>query len=148
MIMNNRGWIKIVEAFVAILLVISVLLIVINQGYIGKEDISSQVYDIEVAILREIQLDDTLRNEILNANTLPIEVTSESVPGTWDKINDRIPNYLTCEGKICWMGANCELEEYPAKDVYAQSVAITTTLDTPEEEQLRQLKLFCWLSET
>ena len=141
--MNNKGWIKIVEAFVAILLVAGVLLIVINQGYIGKKDISSQVYDVEVAILREIQLNDVLRNEILSVVS-PIEVTEDNAPQTWNKIIDRAPSYLDCKAKICEMDEICELDEYPGKDVYAQSVAITTTLETPEEKQLRQLKLFCW----
>jgi len=148
MAINKKGWIKIVEAFVAILLVVGVLLIVINRGNIGKNDISSQVYDVQVSILREIQLNDTLRNEILSV-TPPIEVTDEHVHETWTKITERTPNYLDCKAKICeMMEQTCELEEYPEKDVYAQTVAITTTLETPTEEQLRQLKLFCWLSET
>ncbi len=145
MMMNNKGWIKIVEAFVAILLVAGVLLIVINQGYIKEKDISSQVYDVEIAILREIQLNDAIRNEILDV-TPPIKVTEENVTKTWNKINGRIPNYLECESKICYMEETCDLEEYPEKDVYAQTIAITTTLETlPGEEEYRQLKLFCWL---
>ncbi len=141
---DKRGWIKIVEAFVAILLVAGVLLIVINQGYIGKKDISSQVYDVEVSILREIQLDDALRDEVLNSGEPPIE-WDDFPPNIKDKITDRTPNYLDCGAKICWMDEICELDEYPEKDVYAQSVAITTTLETPEGQQLRQLKLFCWV---
>ncbi len=143
-IKNKKGWIKIVEAFVAILLVAGVLLIVISQGYIGKKDISSQVYDVEISILREIQLDDALREEVLNV-TCPIEVTKDNVPQTWNRIHDRAPSYLDCEAKICWMDEICELDEYPEKDVYAQPVAITTILETPKEKQLRQLKLFCWV---
>jgi len=142
-IKNKRGWIKIVEAFVTILLVAGVLLIVINQGYIGKTDISSQIYDVEISILREIQLNDTLRNEILSV-TPPIEVTEDNVSQTWNKITDRTPGYLDCKAKICEMEELCQLDEYPEKDVYAESVAITTTLET-EEVKYRQLKLFCWV---
>ena len=142
--MNKKGWIKIVEAFIAILLVAGVLLIVINQGYIGKKDISSDVYDVEVSILREIQLNDALRDDILNAEPIPIK-WDDFPPNIKTKIIDRTPNYLDCEAEICEMDEVCELDEYPEKDVYAQSVAITTTLETPEEQQLRQLKLFCWV---
>lgn len=139
---NKKGWIKILEAFIAILLITTVLLIVIKQGYFGEKDISSQVYDIEIAILREIQLNNNLRNEVLNSET-PLE---------WDnfpeilkeKINSRTPSYLECEAKICQLRDNCELSEYPEKDVYAQAAAITKTLDTPENTELKQLKLFCW----
>ncbi len=144
---NKRGWIKIVEAFVAILLVAGVLLIVINQGYIGKKDISSQVYDVEISILREIQLNYTLRDDVLNAGEPPIRWNDTNFPQSIkDKINDRAPNYLDCKAKICEMDEICELDEYLEKDVYAQSVAITTTLETPEEQQLRQLKFFCWVT--
>jgi hypothetical protein len=141
--MNKKGWIKIVEAFVAILLIVGVLLIVIDRGDVGKKDISSQIYDIEVAILREIQLNDALRNEILSV-TPPIELTEENVAQTWNKINNRIPSYLDCKAKICEMEQICELEEYPEKNIYVQTVLITTTLDI-EEIKYRQLKLFCWL---
>ena len=62
---NKRGWIRIVEAFIAVLLVAGILLFVINKGYIGRRDISQQVYDAQLAVLREIQLNDTLRTQIL-----------------------------------------------------------------------------------
>ena len=39
---NKKAWIRIIEAFVALLLITGVLLIVINKGYIGKEDVSSK----------------------------------------------------------------------------------------------------------
>ncbi|MBD3247200.1 hypothetical protein GF378_01110, partial [Candidatus Pacearchaeota archaeon] len=56
MFKDKRGWIRIIEAFIAVLLVAGALLIVINQGYIGKADISEQVYEVQLAILREIEL--------------------------------------------------------------------------------------------
>jgi hypothetical protein len=142
---NHKGWIRIIEAFVAILLVAGVLLIVINKGDIGKKDISSTIYDVEISILREIQLNDALRNDILSV-TPPVEWNDTNFPlSIKNKIIDRIPAYLDCEAKICFMDEICELNEYPKKDVYAQSVAITATLQTPEEEHLKQLKLFCWI---
>jgi len=139
--MNNcRGWIKIVEAFIAILLIAGTLLIVINQGYIGRTNISSKIYEMEVSVLREIELNDMLRNEIL----------AVSLPTKWDefpanvknKIKNRIPDYLECTAKICEMDKICALDEYVDKDVYVQSVAITANLETYNP---RQLKLFCWV---
>jgi len=141
---NKKGWIKILEAVIAILLITSVVLVVINRGYIERRDISSKVYAAELSILREIQLDDNLRNDILEVIP-PSEWDDESFPlSVKNKIVSRTPNYLYCEAKICEMYGICGLEKYPEKDVYAQSVTITTTLETPPEEQLKQLKLFCW----
>jgi len=137
-IKNKHGWIRIVEAFVAILLISGALLIVINKGYIGKKDISSKIYEIELSILREIELNNELRNEILEISSLP----TEDIPlNVTNKIESRIPNYLECKTKICEMNKICELNVYPNKNVYVQTVAITAT---SEIYNPRQLKLFCW----
>lgn len=134
--MNKKGWIKIVEAFIAILLVAGVLLFVINQGYIGKRDISGRVYEAQIAILREIELDDSLRSEILNAES------NGNVPqAVLDKVEQRKPDYLKCETKICELDVVCELETYIEKDVYAQSVAIAADRDNFDP---KQVKLFCY----
>jgi len=139
--MNKRGWIKIIEAFIAILLVSGVLLIVINKGYVGRADISEQVYQVQLSILREIELDCDLREDVLEAET--------ELDGGWEvpesvkiRINNRLPDYLTCTSKICKLDVICEAKDVPLeKDIYTQPVAIATEGDNPE---FRQLKLFCW----
>ena len=133
--LNKRGWIKIVEAFIAILLVAGVLLFVINKGYIGKADISDKVYDAEISILREIELDDNLRSQILQSEL-------DEVPqGIIDKVGQRKPDYLTCEAKLCKLDEICEMDTYIEKDVYSQSVAIAAD---KQKFDPRQLRLFCW----
>lgn len=134
---GKQGWIKIVEAFIAILLVAGVLLFVINRGYIGKSDISERVYQAQISILREIELDDNLRTQILNADL------NGAVPqDVLNKIEQRKPDYLTCVAEICKMDVICESNETPLdKDIYAQPVAITTDSESFDP---RQLKLFCW----
>lgn len=145
-IKNNHGWMKIVEATVAILLVVGVLLVVINQGYLEKKDVSSQIYDIEVTVLREIQLDDSLREDILSAES-PVEWDDTNFPETIkEKINLRVPSYLECKAKICQTEVTCDLEEPPKKEIYSEKAVISTILETPEEQQLKQLKLFCWIA--
>ena len=136
MVMNKRGWIRIVEAFIAVLLIAGVLLLVINRGYIGKTDISERVYQVQLAVLREIELDSGLREEILSS---PL---GEEVPiNIQEKIDKRMPDYLTCKAKICDLDAVCALDGYIDSDIYAQAVAIAAQGDTYDP---RQLKLFCW----
>ncbi len=134
---NKRGWIRIIEAFIAVLLITGVLLFVINKGYIGKRDISEQVYQVQLAVLREIQLNSDLRTQILSISLeeeVPEEVTA--------KINKRIPDYLNCTSSICNLSSVCPMEEvFIERDIYAQSVAIAAE---GEEYGPRQLKLFCW----
>ena len=136
---GKRGWIRIVEAFIAVLLISGTLLIVINKGYIGKKDISQKVYDAELAILKEIEMDEGLRKEILRAEegVIPTGVSS--------RIEQRIPNYLDCQAKICKLNDICVLDlsaEAEDRDVYATPIAIAATSDRYNP---RQLKLFCWV---
>jgi len=140
---NRHGWIRIIEAFVAILLITGVLLIVINKGYIGKNDISLKVYKVEFSILREIQSDSELRYSILEAVNPPINWDDDNFPlNVKNKILNRVPNYLNCEAKICEIEETCVLDKEFDKDVYAQAGIITATLETYDP---RQLKLFCWV---
>ena len=152
MIKSKKGWIRIVEAFIAVLLIAGVLLFVINRGYIGKRDISEQVYQVQLAVLREIELNSELRVSILaiSNESLPVEWENFTVENNLDKVRDklseRLPDYLTCEAKICKLESVCPKGgEFIERDIYAQGVAITAET-TAEEAKYdpRQLKLFCW----
>lgn len=149
--MNKKGWLRVVEAFFSILLIAGALLIVINQGYIGNTDISEKVYNSQLSVLREIELDQDLRQAILAVSSLPVE--SLNSDGTKNNnfptevrttIDERMPGYLQCQAVICDLEKICETTNYladsPDKDVYAQSVAIAATNTNYDP---RQLKLFC-----
>jgi hypothetical protein len=141
---NKSGWIQIVEAFVAVLLVAGVVLILVNKNSFTKTDISNTVYETELSILREIQTNNTLRAEIINApEPLPIEWEDTTFPaGVRNKIIVRTPSSLDCIGRICKMNETCTLETNNGKDIYSQAVVISSTL---QEVDYRQLNLFCWL---
>lgn len=141
---NKNGWIEIVEAFVAVLLIAGVVLIVLNRGYLQKTDISDQIYDSQLSILREIETNDTMRTEVLSAPApLPIEWEDPRFPAdVKSRIIVRTPNYLMCSGKICDMNVTCSLSGNKEKDIYSQSVAISSTL---QDLGYRQLNLFCWM---
>ncbi len=134
---NKRGWVRVVEAFVAILLIAGIVLTLLGGGYISKEDPSPKIYDAEVAVLRDIQNNNSLRSEIASANPLPVEWNNfpSDIKG---KIQLDPPNYLECEGKICDVGDSCILNNGIEKDVYARSVLIS------DANSPRQLKIFCW----
>lgn len=165
---------KVVEAFIAILMITGVVLVVINKGYIGTRDISKQVFEIESATLKEIERNDILRDKILTAdndlnNTNEINLESHKSDGTlnigatrttfpsdvWNKINERIISkygYLNCYAKICELNKACALDKYPAaaigKDVFSQNIAVTVSSATVilpgGSLNPKQLKLFCW----
>jgi hypothetical protein len=137
---NKRGWIRIIEAFIAVLLISVFVLIAIDGKKSIQEDFSSEIYTNQISILKEIQLNSSLRNEILNLETLPLE--GENLPESIkNKINEKKLGVLNCTGKICEIGLECELENYEEKEIYVESLFISSNY---EKFAPRQLKLFCW----
>lgn len=141
---GKRGWVRIIEAVIAVLLVTGVLLVVIGNGYVGSQDISSKVYDAQVAVLRDIELNSDYRAAILGQSlNVPVgwEDFTEDLAQIKTKIKTEMPNYLECSAKICGLNEPCFLDEVPSESIYAQPVAITADLERYEP---RQLKMFCW----
>jgi hypothetical protein len=136
--MEKKGWIKIVEAFVAVLLITGILLIVLNKGSISKNDNSQEIYENEQGILIEIQLNNSLAEEIFDIGTLPVEWNNFPA-NVKNKIISETKSYLNCEAKICDVNEVCVLSQGDEKSVYVQSAIFTL-----DENDPRQLKLFCW----
>ncbi|MFH1365239.1 MAG: hypothetical protein ABIH28_01495 [archaeon] len=138
---NKKAFISILEAFIAITLIMTIVVLILQQDLLQKRNISAQVYTNELEILRGIQINETYRAEILNSQ-VPTYWTNSSFP---DKLKGEItlkkPAYLTCTAKICEINQPCFIEKELEKDVYAQSVIISAnaTLYSP-----REFKLFCW----
>ena len=131
---NKRGWIRIFEAVIALLLIIGVVLTLASKGYLFKEDISETIYELQIGVLREIEKDPYLRQQILVEPVVPISVKS--------RILERMPEHLECDSKTCAIDEICSLDSYLDQDVYAQSVAIAATVVTYDPKQLR---MFCWV---
>lgn len=135
---NKKGWIKIVEVFAAILIISSIVLIAIRQSQGEEESIYSRVNSDQTGILREIQLNPALREEIITSSGV---VEWASFPtASKNKIIEKTPNYMECTAKICAAGAECSLSGVQNGSVYAETVIMGAT---PEEYGLRQLRLFC-----
>ena len=141
-IKNKKGWLKIAEAFVAILLIAGIVLIVINkESNQQSEDVSSLVKDVETGILRKVQLNETLRTEILGTSgEVNWTMFPTQAPNTKAAIENNIPAYLSCEAKICDVSGPCVLTQAQNKNIYVESAMITSTLSTFKP---RMLKLSC-----
>ena len=145
MVKNKKGWTRIVEAFVAILLIVIVLVLVINDQDNGNQTVAQKIYSEELSILKEIQLDSSLRTEILGATDLPINWTDfeGDLPNVKTKIDEKIPSYLYCVASLCLLDDLCTIEEDITSDIYVQQISIKANLNTYSP---RKLKLFCWLN--
>ena len=143
--MNKKGWIRIVEASIAILFIAGVVLVVINNNELdGNDDVSLKILDAEISVLREIQLNSSLRVEVLSSS-FPIESGEPGFPEkVREKIDSKTPGYLTCVSKICSIIDECVLTAENSGSVYAESVLITTNPETAPPYSPRKLKIFCW----
>ena len=139
---NKRGWIRVLEVFIALLMITSVSLVAINREYKSKSDVSTNILEIENSILRNIQLDDNIREYILelNAADLPLELKKFNAD-LKTKIEGGVPSYLECDAKICEIGDACEIVTASEKDAYIQSVILTANRDNFNPTVL---KLACW----
>ena len=140
---NRKGWIKIVEAFTSILLIAGALIIIINSLGLRVPDSSIFVYDSEYAILKEIQLDNSLRNSILQTTIPAGDDEENNIPqNVLDKIDLRKPAYLECEAKLCEIQDDCVLNTIPAdRNIFVQSAFFGAEQDLYSP---RKLNLFCW----
>jgi len=147
-IKNKKGWVKIVEAFLAILLVAAVVIIVVENTNVRKEDSEKRISDAQILVLRDVQLNNTLRQDIVNTNG-EIDWDDEEFPQpVKGRIEERKPVWLGCVAKICGPVSECVLSDETINDlelrgenIYTQSVMITSTI---EEYEPKVLKLFCW----
>lgn len=143
---DKRGWIKIVEAFTSILLVAGALIIIINSIGLEVPDSSLQVYDTQYSILKEIQLNSSLRDDVLAASNLPIEWSdfdSSNLNEVKDKIEERKPGYLECEAQLCGIQGDCISNTIPDdRNIFVQSAFFGADANS---YNARKLNLFCWV---
>ena len=138
---NRHGWIKIMESFTSIVLISGVVFLIISGLGFKSQDPSLLVYDSEYSMLREIQLDNSLRSDILAAT---ISAGGSDAPGSVkDKINLKKPAYLECEAKLCEIDDVCgSSSTIPNdRDIFVQSAFFGANQDSYSP---RKLNLFCW----
>lgn len=137
---EKRGWIRIVEAFVAVLLITGIVLMLVDNGVLS-EDSSRAIYEIEDTILTMVQQNQTLRTEILSFVALPVNDSAFSA-NLQNTISQNIPNYLDCSAMVCALGeGECVIDMGVNASVYSRAVVISSDLTSFDP---RQLKLFCY----
>ena len=141
---NRRGWIRLVEVFVSIMLLVGIMLVISTNNSSGKSGLQEEITSKEVAILRDIELNNTLRTDVLNVAqaSLPLEWEDfqSQIPDVSNRITFLAPKNLECAAKICILSDACTINWNAPGDVYVKSVVIAADLDNYSP---RQLKLFC-----
>jgi hypothetical protein len=148
MVMNNRGWLRIVEASVAILLVLGAVLL-IGQGRFKSERIDYT--EIERGILDDIGKNDGLRVKILQYNFEPGNEVANALIIT--ELKDFIRSKITIKNAkfdivICSANELCFLSPYPGtqNDVFSLERMISSDIKSSAGYSPRKIKIFMWKS--
>lgn len=136
---SKRGWIKIVEAFIAVFIIMSVAIFVVNKSYIEKRDISEKIYGVEIQLLQEI-IDEFGNIKFNDYPDSPGEdEIDDFINGEGDYTNRRVPEYLDCGigtygTTMLWFDS----KDFPEdKNVYVQTLPIVETETS--------IRIGCWL---
>ena len=144
---NKGGWIRIVEASIAVLLIFGVIILISNGTREVKERDLSDVLPI---ILEEMSKDQVLRNKILSYNS---GLTETEIPNSdiLERVNlfvqSRIVDAsLSYDLKICEPSMLCSLENYPPEaqtGLYTSERIFGTSIDNTQFTP-KKVKLFLW----
>jgi hypothetical protein len=130
--MNKKAWIRIVEASIASLIVIGVVLIILSRQQTKTKDIYNEIHEKQRYILEIISKNETLRKNVIMNEKTPIDIEiSKMVPSTWDFSTN-----------ICRINEICSGEIPYDRDVYATETIITSILT---EYSPKKLKFFVWM---
>jgi len=133
MLKEKRGWLRILEAFIAIILIIGALIVIYSKT-IEKPKKAEEIYKLQGAILDEIADNPELREAVLNENITRII----------DFIGDRTYPSFNFTIRICEVNDICSLQYYigeEGNDVYSTERVISSTL---EKYEPKKLKIFMW----
>ncbi len=142
---GKRGWLRIFEATIAILLVASVLLIMYAQNT-AQEDITDYVYQMQMEVLKEISLNGDYRIIVLSLGE--DEKNSDALN---EFARTKIPPAFDFELKVCVLGEPCTLSRDNVvatldTDVYVEDVVIGGDLGYIGDFSPKKVRLFVWES--
>ncbi len=129
---NKRGWIRIAEAVIAIMILFSVLLVISSKQSSDEVDISEQISELQLSALQEISDNQELRKAALdNDETILEEHARKFFPPEFKvKIKICEPNDYTCS-----------LDTKINSDVFVEERIISSTLT---QYNPRKVRLFVW----
>ncbi len=138
-IKNNRGWIRILEATIAVLMVSGILITVYSRHIDKNEGPDEYIYSLQRQILRDLSSRTDLRSYVLTENISVLD----------NYVNGKIPTAFNYSLKICNFtnpSSPCKLNatEFIAtkdKDIYVEEIIISADFEVYDP---KKVKLFIW----
>jgi len=128
---GKKGWIRITEAVVAILIMASVL-IVLYVNDTPQVEISDYVYDLQVRLLTDVADRDDLRNATIYGDVDYLKTNF---------FNDNIPQNFNYNISICSLEDSCNYAPDVDTAIFVEDRIISSTLSSYQPKMLR---LYVW----
>lgn len=129
--MHRKGWMRVVEASISILIILSILFILYNREARSDElALDQRGRD----ILNELATDITFRTNVLRSDSMAVNAA----------VAEKIPeSYLDFEVRICEINDVCGMSTYFPGNIYAVERVISSSLEL-EGASSKKVKLFIW----
>ena len=140
---GKRGFLRILEAFIAILIIAGAMTFIYVKEIPGKNQ-REDILNLERIILETITNDAQLRQAVLNGfgNTESAEGNRTLINSTIAKL---VPQGYTFLFKICNLDEICGLDQrssfYTKNEIYSERSSVSSTLETYDPKKIR---LFMW----
>lgn len=136
--MNKRGWLKTLEAVIAILLILLVIYSFIPKAP-KKTDLEDQLQSSKEAIAEGIMYNEELRKEIIDYPEEPEDCSfSDELK---ELIDSHLPTGFGYNCRLC-TETNCVIVNVPSnKDVYVTDVFISSTM---ERQDIKIVRIAFW----
>ncbi len=123
---NKKGWIRIVEAFLAVLIVMGAVVIIMARQPV-QSSADNQIYERQTQILEIIRNNNSLRSNILDGKTYNVDdIIVAMIPSSW--------NFTT---SICDINDICSANVPLGKDIYTKEIIISSNLTLYSTKKLR-----------
>lgn len=132
-IKSKNSWLRIVEAFIAIILIMTVMIIVIQKQRVGVNSIE-EIKTKQQDILGVISKDEALRSELLSWKA---EKTNE-------KVKYLIPQGYNYSIELCEYDDICSLNFTISTTLISDETLIVANLTHYSPDEAVKLKLFFW----
>tara|TARA_Y100000034_G_scaffold113847_1_gene149289 strand:+ start:57 stop:506 length:450 start_codon:yes stop_codon:yes gene_type:complete len=136
--MDKRGFLKIVEVMISILIIVAAILLNINKSPANNEvDYSEMARD----ILFEISDDEPYRSEVFKA-PLGEVLGPSSLQGFIGYIDGRMPDFLDFEVRVCQAQSVCGISNHVG-NVYSAERIISSDISSLIGAPVK-IRLFIW----
>ena len=135
MLKNKKGWIRIAEASIAVMILASVIIVLLARQ-VEKKGFGEDMYKLQQLILEEAAKNESVRDSVLNSRNLYL---------IDNFIAERMPIGIEFNVSICNPSGICNVETTAGNsEIYANDVLISSLL---EQYQPKKLKMISWLGE-